>query len=445
MSAPRWMTFTLVLTASIAAVGCGGSKSRSSSGSTVASSTSATNSTPTTSSSANPTSGAPTLAAPVGSGSVAASGSAASAAAPQVASLSPQSGPVDGGTPVTITGANFMAAGVGETLVVFGTQAVRVTPISDSEIQVTAPRGTSAQAEDVRVVNDLGVAKVGAAFTYTPRPAVLEFFPPVGYHSIGTGGTRITIDLKGYPPLTPNATVSFGTIAATAIAFVDSDTLTAEVPQGSTPGQVDITVDQSGVAVSAPDFKVQDTPAYGDLIVNEFCAHPGGLDFNRDAYGDSKADEFVEIVNTTNEWIDLTYLTIWDGADRERHRFLNPTVLPPGGAIVVFGSGTPDGFAPRNESGHAQQAVADELALNNNGDAIEIRTMPELNPVGVTIFRVEYTAPPSGSSFVNRNDGQKITANPASSADYEDHKGATGTSAKTLEASPGVRKDGSKF
>lgn len=442
MSAPRWMTLTLVF-ASIAAVGCGGSKSSSKSGSTVASSTSATTGNASSSSSAAPSSGAPT--ATLGSGSLAVGGSAALAAAPQVAAINPQSGPVDGGTPVTITGAGFMASGVGETLVVFGTQAVRVTPVSDSEIQVSAPRGTTPQAEDVRVINDLGVGKLGAAFTYTPRPPALEFFPPVGYHSIGTGGTKITIDLKGYQPLTPSATVSFGTIAATAVAFVDSDTLIAEVPQGSNPGLVDITVDQGGVAISAPDFKVQDTPAYGDLIVNEFCAHPGGLDFNRDAYGDSKADEFVEIVNTTNEWIDLTYLTIWDGADRERHRFLNPTVLPPGGAIVVFGSGTPDGFSPRHESGQAQQAVADELALNNSDDAIEIRTMPELNPVGVTIFRVEYTGPPSGSSFVNKNDGQKITANPASSADYEDHKSAAGTSAKTLEASPGFRKDGTKF
>ena len=76
--------------------------------------------------------------------------------------------------------------------------------------------------------------------------------------------------------------------------------------------------------------------------------------------------------------------------------------------------------------------------------AVELRTLPgaNLSGVGATIFRVDYKTAPAGSSFVNANDGQKITANPATNADYLDHAKAPG--AKGL-FSPGVRSDGSGF
>jgi len=216
----------------------------------------------------------------------------------------------------------------------------------------------------------------------------------------------------------------------------------AEVPQGVAPGQVDVEVTEGSLAVKLPGFLVQDQLSYGDLTINELCPHPGGIDANQDGVGDSKADEFVEIVNTTTHPIDLTYLTIWDGAQRERHRFLNPTTLPPGGAIAVFGGGTAHGFAPAHHSGSAQQATADELALNNSGDTIEIRTQPGLSAVGQTIFRVDYTNPPTGSSLVNRNDGQAILANPATNADYVDHVTLPNA---PRGFSPSRRVDGSPF
>lgn len=424
--------------ASLALIGCGGNKKKSPASTAAAVTSSATTSQTTSSSSGANTSGS---SAALGSSALGAL-PAPAAGAPTLVGVSPSSGPLDGGTPLTLSGTNFTASGAGQTLVLVGTQAVLVTPTSDTEIQLNAPRGTTVQAEDVRVVNDLGTALLPQAFAYDARPAGLAFLPVVGHHELGIGGTRITISLSEFPPLTSAAVVRFGTTDATTVSFVDSKTLTAEVPQGVTPGLTEISVEDTGLVVSQPGFKVQGALVYGDLIVNEFCAHPGGMDFNKDAYGDSKADEFIEIVNTTQEWVDLSYLTIWDGANRERHRFLNPTVLPPGGGIVVFGGGTPDGFKARGESGHAQAAVADELALNNSGDTIEIRTLPGLNPSGDVIFRVDYSNPPSGSSFVNLNDGQRITANPATSADYEDHNGAPGT---TSEASPGFKKDGSPF
>ena len=342
---------TLAL-ASLALLGCGGSKKKSPASAAAAAVTSSATTSQTSSSSSSANSG--------GSSATLTSGSQTSARptalAPTLVSVSPTSGPLDGGTPLTLQGANFSASGAGQTLVLIGTQAVLVTPTSDTEIQLNAPRGVSARAEDVRVVNDLGVGFLSQAFLYDPRPARLSYSPVVGRHQLGQGGTKITIKLDEFSPLTSGALVRFGTTDATSVSFVDSKTLIAEVPRGVTPGLLTIEVEDMGAVVSQPDFKVQGDLNYGDLIVNEFAAHPGGLDFNNDAYGDSKADEFVEIVNTTQDWVDLSYLTIYDGANRERHRFLNPTVLPPGGAIVVFGGGTPDGFAPRGQSGQAQAA-----------------------------------------------------------------------------------------
>ncbi|MGE0710377.1 MAG: lamin tail domain-containing protein [Planctomycetota bacterium] len=441
MTAPR----TLLLTLALAALaGCGGS-GKSTKSSSAATSAPATSATP--AASPAPVASPAPAASPVSSGAVAApSSSVGSGVAPAVAlslaSVDPVHGPLDGGTQVIVRGAGFLAPGAGETLVLFGEQAVRATPTSDTELRLSAPAGAAAGAADLWVINERAAAKLASAWTFDARPPRLRFVPAVGHYELGFSGTRITLSLEHAPPLVLTPTVTFGGTPATAVALIDSHTLLAEVPQGAAAGLQDVVVDIAGIAVTAAGFRVQDPLAYGDVIVNELCAHPGGYDHNHDDVGDSKADEFVELVNTTNRPVDLTYLTIYDGAGRERHRFLNPTTLPPGGSIVVFGGGNPDGFAARHETGSAQTATADELALNNNADSIELRTLPGLNPVGTTIFKVEYDNPPSGPSFVNKNDGQRISANPATTADYEDHSAAPGAQGV---ATPGLRKDGSKF
>src|SRR5690606_19002325 len=89
-----------------------------------------------------------------------------SADAPRVTGLTPDHGLVDGGTAVIISGSNFAKSGAGETLVLFGTRAVVVTPTSDTTIQVAAPAQLQAGTVDVRVINDLGVDTLVGAFRY---------------------------------------------------------------------------------------------------------------------------------------------------------------------------------------------------------------------------------------------------------------------------------------
>jgi hypothetical protein len=360
--------------------------------------------------------------------------------APTVAALSTSTALLDGGTPLTITGTSFAAAG--ETLVVFGLRAVSVRPSSDTRIDLVVPAGVQVGPADVRVVNANGAGLLSGAFSYVGRAASFAFEPSVGHYELGLEGTKVTLALRDFGVVSSAALVTFGGKAAASVSALDATTLVAEVPDGLTPGTVTIAVEENGARASAGGFLVQGALSYGDLTINELCSHPSGLDTNRDGGRSTSADEFVEIVNTTAQPVDLSFLTLYDSTATERHRFPNPTTLPPGGAIVVFGGGSLDGFGKRHESGFAQGATSGELAQNNTSDTMEIRTLPGTASRGTTIFVFNYTNPPVATSFVNPNDGKAIRSNPATNADYVPHATAPGARGPV---SPGWRMDGSKF
>jgi IPT/TIG domain-containing protein len=84
-------------------------------------------------------------------------------AAPSVSSVDPNAGPVDGGTPVTITGAGF----TGATEVDFGGIAAGFVVESDTSITALSP-AASAGTVDVTVTTLGGTSAPSAAdqFTY---------------------------------------------------------------------------------------------------------------------------------------------------------------------------------------------------------------------------------------------------------------------------------------
>jgi hypothetical protein len=89
--------------------------------------------------------------------------------APQTVLVSPSSGPVTGGTQVTISGSDF----AGVTGVSFGSiPAASFVVNSESEITATAPAAAAAGPVDVRVTTVAGTTPVvvGDRFTYTPPP-----------------------------------------------------------------------------------------------------------------------------------------------------------------------------------------------------------------------------------------------------------------------------------
>ena len=98
-------------------------------------------------------------------------------AAPVVSDLSPDSGSVDGGTWVTITGANFTRA----TGVMFGDAPAGFTVDSDTAITAYSPPGETPDTVDVTVTSPGGTSATGSADVFTCTPPDLPHPPFSAY------------------------------------------------------------------------------------------------------------------------------------------------------------------------------------------------------------------------------------------------------------------------
>lgn len=93
----------------------------------------------------------------------------------------------------------------------------------------------------------------------------------------------------------------------------------------------------SGVPVAQPlevRFQTQTSVGPGSVLINEVYA--GSADSNgRDDQNPAQDEQFVEIVNVTNQDLSLLGLRLTTNARPQAHVF-GAVVLPPGGAIVVW-------------------------------------------------------------------------------------------------------------
>ena len=157
---------------------------------------------------------------------------------PFIAALVPDTGPVDGGTPVTIAGAGFAAgAKVYWDGVLIG--GVIVTP--PDAIQFATPPHV-AGAVDVTVVNMDGLSVTAEdAFLYmepedVPPPEVFAINPTAG---AAVGGYQAIVNGAGFHE---DAEVSFGTTASPAVDVLSPEVLVAQVPAGEPGTTVDLSV-----------------------------------------------------------------------------------------------------------------------------------------------------------------------------------------------------------
>jgi hypothetical protein len=157
----------------------------------------------------------------------------ASNPAPTVGSITPNSGPVAGGTAVTITGTGFLA---GATVSLGGTAATGVNVVSSTSITATTA-AHAAGAVTVTVTNsDAQSGSLTNGYTYrNPAPTVTSITPNTG---TSAGGTSVTITGTGFGA---GATVSLGGTAATAVNVVSSTSITATTPAHAT-GAVSVVV-----------------------------------------------------------------------------------------------------------------------------------------------------------------------------------------------------------
>jgi len=151
---------------------------------------------------------------------------------PDVESVTPSTGPSEGGTIVTITGTGFTDA----TEVHFGlTEATVFTVEDDTEITVTSP-ARSPGTVNVRVTTAGGQSATGsdANYTYTAAPAVTGVDPSGGPIA---GGNTVTITGSGFTGAT---IVTFGDESVVP-TVVDDTEITVTAPANSV-GTVDVRV-----------------------------------------------------------------------------------------------------------------------------------------------------------------------------------------------------------
>lgn len=169
------------------------------------------------------------------------------------------------------------------------------------------------------------------------------------------------------------------------------------------------------------------------LIINEILADPAGDltgDANGDGTRDASDDEFIELVNTGTAALDISGFSIYDtySAVTERHVFPDETVVPAGGAIVVFGGGTPTGSFGGSV---VQVASTGALGITNTEETMYVQDA-SANMVA------SYT---HGSEA---NDDQSITRDPdITGTTLVAHTSATGADGRLF--SPGTMVDGTYF
>lgn len=171
--------------------------------------------------------------------------------APTVTSISPNSGPIAGGTSVTITGTKFGGTGTFLPTVTIGGAAasnvvVAAAPNSFTTITCKVPAHNAGGA-DVIVTTTAGGASPALTngFTYmSPIPTITNINPNVGPQA---GGQSVTLTGTNF---VSGATVTFGGNAATNIVVVSSTQITCTTPAHA-PGAADVVVTTSGGIVTS--------------------------------------------------------------------------------------------------------------------------------------------------------------------------------------------------
>jgi len=160
---------------------------------------------------------------------------AASAAKPKVSTIrwiSPEHGPLGGGTTVEIVGKNLG----GVTGVTFGgVPATLVTPVGQSEVLAVTPAGTG--TVDTVVTTPLGSTAVTPAdqFSYVTSPTIQKVFPGGG---TTLGGNRVTISGAGFTGAT---SVMFGSVPAASFTVESDQEVVAYTPP-EPAGDVDVVI-----------------------------------------------------------------------------------------------------------------------------------------------------------------------------------------------------------
>lgn len=160
--------------------------------------------------------------------------------APIITSISPQGGPIAGGTLVTITGENFLT---GATVTIGN--ACTVQTLSSTEITCLTTNNGSQGAENVVVTNpDAKTDTLSFGFIFSDTPEINYISPVNGPIA---GGTVITVSGDHFQ--NGLVTVRIGSLSCSGVTFVDAQTLTCTAP-AQAQGSYDVSVTQLSQSAS---------------------------------------------------------------------------------------------------------------------------------------------------------------------------------------------------
>lgn len=170
---------------------------------------------------------------------------------------------------------------------------------------------------------------------------------------------------------------------------------------------------------------------YDGLVINEILPSPTNaagiyVDANEDGEFNSFDDEFIELLNTSTNPIDVDGLWLTDTYTNIQRHVFSPRILPPGGSIVVFGGGSLLNFS----NPPAQIATGGGLSLNNDAETVSLFSSPT-----TLVDQVSYQVPASHNAI-------STVRNPDGTGTFTNHYLIT---TNTARASPGQQTHGLPF
>jgi hypothetical protein len=151
--------------------------------------------------------------------------------------VTPGSGPVAGGTVLTIRGVGL--AGSDVTVTVGGVASTDVTVVSDNVILARTPPGKAPGVVDVSVLSSFGFGIAAESFEYSNALTVAQIVPSFG---LPEGGTEVTIKGSGFMTgMTGNLDVTFDD-QAVEFTIEDDSTLKVTSPAGVAFEAIDVRI-----------------------------------------------------------------------------------------------------------------------------------------------------------------------------------------------------------
>ena len=258
--------------------------------------------------------------------------------------------------------------------------------------------------------------------------------------AVSTREVQVQLDFSGtataddYSVSATTVVIPAGSLSAsvTVTAIDDSEVEGSEFVEVRMSNPINALADANSVA----SFTIDDDDQAGpSIVLNEVLYDPSNSGLLGDANGDGlyvqDEDEFIELLNTGSQPLDVSGWKVYDASalssGTPRHVFPAGSVIPSGTALVLFGGGTPTGSFG---GAVVQTTTTGEMNLNNAGDLLTITDAQD--SVKITFDVAPYSDNPNES----------YTRSPDITGEFVQH---STVGSGTLLFSPGTRLDGSPF